>query len=124
MYNREFKILTIILILLFTYCCFKTTEYLAPKDSYKISKIKKIIVTMKDGTEWKLRNAHVEKEKIIGYTKNNIKKEIDFSLIKSVRTKKVNFTYPILFSGVAIIAILLIHGASTAPEPPPAPEWD
>ena len=83
MHTRRFKILTVIVILLFIYCCVKTKTYISPSESHKISTLKKVIVKLKDGAEWKLRNVHIEGNKLVGHTKDNVKKEIDFSLIES-----------------------------------------
>jgi uncharacterized ion transporter superfamily protein YfcC len=124
MHTRRFKILTVIVILLFIYCCVKTKTYISPSESHKISTLKKVIVKLKDGAEWKLRNVHIEGNKLVGHTKDNVKKEIDFSLIESVRTESTNYTYAILLGGAFIVAAVLFHGVSTAPSPPPPPEWD
>ncbi len=123
MHRRRFKILTVIVILLFIYCCIKTKTYISPSESHKISTLKKVIVKLKDGAEWKLKNVHIEGNKLVGHTKDNVKKEIDFSLIESVRTESTNYTYVILLGGAFIVAAVLIHGASNAPKRPP-PEWD
>jgi len=120
MWNKGFKILTIVVILLFFYSCIKTTTYIAPIESDKINAAKKIIVVMKDGTELELRNVYIEEEKIIGFTKDKTRKEIDFSLVKSVRIEKLNTYYAFLYGGVAIVAALLVYGAATAPKPPPS----
>ena len=122
-YTRRFKILTVMVILLFIYCCVKTRTYISPNESHKIRTLKKAIIKLKDGTEWKLREIQIEGNKLVGHTKDNVKKEIDFSLIESVRTEKTNYSYAILLGGAVIVAAILIHGASTAPEPPPS-EWD
>jgi hypothetical protein len=126
MHRRRFKILTVIVILLFIYCCVKTKTYISPSESHKISMLKKVIVKLKDGAEWELRNARVEGNRLIGYTKDKEKREIEFSLIESVRKESTDYTYLILFGGVLIVAAILIHGASTAPAPPPPTpvEWD
>jgi len=124
MYTRRFKILTVLVVLLFIYCCVKTKTYISPNESQKIRDLKKAIVKLKDGNEWKLRDIHIEGNKLVGYAKDNVKKEIDFSLIESVRTEKTNYTYAFLFGGALIVAAVLIHGISTAPKPPPPPEWD
>jgi len=120
MWNKGFKALTSVVILLFFYSCTMTTTYIAPLESDKISSAKKIIVVLKDGTELELRNASIEEEKIIGYTKEKAKKEIDFSLIQLVRIEKLNKYYAWLYGGVAIVAAFLVYGMTTAPEPPPA----
>lgn len=120
MWNKRFKVLTSMVILLFFYSCIKTTTYIAPTESYKISSAKKIIIILKDGTELELYKAFIEEEKVIGHTKDKAKKEIDFSLIQSVRIEKFNTHYIYLYSGVAIVAALLALGVATAPEPPPA----
>ena len=108
---------------MFIYCCVKTKTYISPSEDYKIQTLKEVIVKMKDGTERKLRNAYVEGNKLIGYTKDKVKNEIDFSLIESVRTESTDYTSVILLGGVLIVAAILIHGASTAPKPPPS-KWD
>jgi uncharacterized ion transporter superfamily protein YfcC len=123
MRRRRFKIFTVIVILLFIYCCVKTKTYISPSESHKISTLKKVIVKLKDGAEWKLRNVHIEGNKLVGHTKDNVKKEIDFSFIESVRTESTNYTYVILLGGALIVAAILIHGSSTAPSPPPS-KWD
>lgn len=124
MYTRRFKILTVLVVLLFIYCCVKTKTYISPNESHKIRDLKKAIVKLKDGNEWKLRDIHIEGNKLVGYAKDNVKKEIDFSLIESVRTESTNYTYAILVGGALIVAAVLIHGINTAPKPPPKPEWD
>jgi hypothetical protein len=123
MHTRRFKILTVLVVLLFIYCCVKKKTYISPDESLKFRGLKKAIVKLKDGTEWKLRDIHMEGNKLVGFAKDNEKKEIEFSLIESVRIEKTNYTYAILLGGALIIAAILIHGVATAPEPPP-PEWD
>jgi hypothetical protein len=126
MHKRGHKILTVVLIFLFIYCCVKTKTYISPSESHKISTLKKVKVKLKDGAEWEIRNARVEGNRLIGYTKDKEKKEIDFSLIESVRKESTDYTYLILCGGALIVAAILMHGASTAPSPPPPPplEWD
>jgi len=119
MHSRKFRILTASIILLFLYSCIKTKLYVSPSEGDKISGAKKIIVTLNDGTEVELKNVKVENKKIIGETQNETRKEIDFSLIATVAIEKKNYTYAILYGGVAILAALLIYGMETAPEPPP-----
>lgn len=123
MHTRRFKILTVLVVLLFINCCIKTKTYISPNESLKIRDLKKAIVKLKDGTEWKLRDVHMEGNKLVGYAKDSVKKEIEISLIESVRTEKTNYTFAILVGGTLIIAAILIHGVATAPEPPPS-EWN
>jgi hypothetical protein len=123
MHTRRFKILTVLVVLLFIYCCVKTKTYISPDESLKFHGLKKAIVKLKDGTEWKLRDIHMEGNKLVGFAKDNEKKEIEISLIESVRIEKTNYTYAILLGGALIIAAILVHGVATAPEPPPS-EWD
>ena len=119
MYNNGFKIFTIIAILLFIYGCIKTTTYIAPHEADKIYAARKIIVTLSDGTEWELKNPYIENNKIIGIGYDNRRKEIDLSLITSVRTEKTDYTYAVLYGLAAAITVGLLIGAATAPEPPP-----
>ena len=119
MWNKGFMVVIIVVILLFLYSCTTTMTYIAPLETDKISTAKRIIIVLKDGTELELRNASIEEEKIIGYTKDKVKKEIDFSLIKSVRIETLNTKYVVLYGGVTVVAAFLAIGAATAPEPPP-----
>ena len=113
------KIVAALVVVFFLHSCIKTTTYLAPNEGDKISAANKIIVKLKDGTELELKNARTEKEKLIGDTKQNEKKEIELSSIESVRIEKVNRTYAYLFGFAGAVAAGLIIGAATAPSPPP-----
>jgi len=121
--KKRFKLITVIVILLFFYCCVKTKTYISPNEDLRIRTLKKVIVKLKDGDELKLSNVYFKENKLIGFTKGKERKEIDFSLIESVRTEKTNYTYAVLLGGVFIITAALIYGASTAPAPPPS-EWE
>lgn len=124
MHTQKFKIITIMITLLFMYCCVKTVTYLSPNERIEIKDTKKIIVTLQDGTEWKLRNASIQEDRIIGYTKNKSKKEIELSQVKSVKIEKKDYSYVFFAGGVVIIAAILFHKEANAPAPPPAPQWD
>lgn len=117
--KNKFKILTILVLLLFIYSCIKSTTYVSPIENDKISKAKKIVVQLENGTELELKNVKVEmeKEKIVGYTKDEVKKEIDFSLIRAVIVVKENYEFVYLYGGVALVGAWLLIGAATAPEP-------
>jgi len=120
MCNKGYKGITLIVILIFFLSCTKTITYMAPQERSEISASKSIIVLLKDGTELKLERPSIAGEKIVGFIKGNVKKEIDFSLIQSVKIEKTNSYYAFLYGGVAIIAGILAVGAATAPEPPPS----
>jgi len=120
MCNKGNKALALVVILIFFLSCTKTITYIAPHEGNKISASKIIIVLLNDGTELKLKQPSIKGEKLIGFDKGNIKREIDFSLVQSVRIEKTNRYYAVLFSGVAIVAGILVYGSSTAPAPPPA----
>ncbi len=120
MCNKGFKILTIVVTLSFLYSCTVTTTYIAPDEVNNISTTDSVIITLKDGTELRLRKATTREEKIFGITQDKTKKEIDFSSIQSVKIAKSKTYYAFLYGGVAIVASLLALGAATAPEPPPA----
>jgi hypothetical protein len=119
MWNKRFKVLTMAIILLFLYSCMRTTTYIAPVESQKISSAKEIIVLLNDGTELKLKHTSIKEEKLTGYTKNKAKKEIDLSSIHAVKIEKSNAYFVVLYGGVAVVAALLTIGVATAPEPPP-----
>ncbi len=120
MSNKGYKAITLIVILIFFISCTKTVTYIAPQEGNKISASKSIIVLLKDGTELKLKQPSIEEEKIVGFIKGNVKKEVDFSLIQSVKIEKTNSYYAVMYGGVAIIAGILTIGTATAPEPPPS----
>jgi len=129
-YTRRFKILAVIVILVFIYSCVKTRTktYAFPHESYKINTKERITVMLKDGTGWELRNVHIEENKLIGYTKDNVKKEIDISLIESVTTESKDYTLPFLLGLGSIVMILVILSPPhQEPTPPPRPgetQWD
>ena len=120
MWDQKLKTITFVIIMVFSFSCTKSIIYLAPQEEEKINSSQKIIVIMKDGQEIELIDPHIEEEKIIGLTRNGKDKTIDFTLIQSLKIEKKDSYYAILFSGVAIVAGILVGGAATAPEPPPS----
>jgi hypothetical protein len=118
---KFFKILLISIVLLFLLSCV-TTTYISPYESDKTVNAEKIIVSMKDGTEWQLRelNIDINNEKIVGVTTQMVQKELDFSSIKAVKVRKGNYNYALLYSGVTVVGVWLLVGQATAPSPPPS----
>jgi hypothetical protein len=126
MQNKGIKIVSTIVILSFLNSCIeRTTTHYAPMEKVNIRSAKDVTIELKDGTILKLTQVSIEYGKIIGYTKDiysgkSVKKEIDFSLIKSVKSKKSDYIYLVLYGGVAVVTGLLIIGMETAPPPPPS----
>jgi hypothetical protein len=94
-------------------------------ESDQISSAKEIIIGLTDGTELQFKNVSIQEDGIIGYAKEAgsdkfVKKEIDFSSIKYVKTEKLKTNYLLLYGAVAVVAALLFYGMATAPSPPPS----
>ena len=124
--TKVLRVISIAVILAFFNACVKTTtKNLAPIESDKILSAKEIIIVLTDYSEVKLKNISIKDRKIFGYTKESssnkiVQKEIDFSAIRSVRTEESNNVYVVAYTGVAVVAGLLLLGAATAPSPPPS----
>ena len=105
MWSKGFKILTFAIILFFFLSCTKTVTYVAPQEKAKISTAKKIIIVLNNGTLMELIKAKINGEKLVGYTKDNVEKEIAFSEIQSIRIERTDISNAVLYSGVAIVEV-------------------
>jgi hypothetical protein len=119
MKGQGLKTSAVLSILLFLHSCSTSTVYIAPEEKGKIPQATSIIVRTGDGVEFELHSARLEKGKIIGFTKNDTQKEIDFSSIQAVIIKKSNNFYGYLYGTAGAVLAWLVIGADTAPSPPP-----
>lgn len=120
MRNHRLKTIAFLVIIIFFFSCTKSVTYIAPQEGDLITASKKIVVVMKDGTEIELKDPWVKEEEIIGVTKDDMKKRIEFSAIQAVKIQKTGSYYAVVFTGVAIVAAILFVGINTAPSPPPS----
>jgi hypothetical protein len=120
MKTQRFKMLTLGIVLLFAYACATRNYYLAPEEVEKGAPEKTLIIKLNDGPEVKLRSVRLEQAKLIGFTADKIKREIDLSSIQSVQMKKGDYYLTALGIGVVGIAAWLTIGMTTAPSPPPS----
>lgn len=116
---RKYKILAVFVSMVFLSSCFKTGLNVSPAEGHKISKARKVIVTLDDGTEVELKKVRIENEKMIGETPSKEQKEIDLTSITMVKIEKTNYAYAVLSGCVGLVALWLINGMATAPSPPP-----
>ena len=120
MNNKGYKALTFLVILIFFFSCTKSEIYVAPQEEVRISSSNRVTIILKDGSEIEIKQPKIVNEKIVGITKESEKKEIDISSIRAVKIVKKNASLAYLYTGVAVVAGILILGALTAPEPPPS----
>jgi len=123
MHKQSFRILTIIVILVFYWSCVEFRN-IAPQEMNSIPRDAKLVVFTKDNNEIEMRNAAVVGGKLVGVAKDKSKIEIDLASIKSVKIKKTNLVWPIVLgcaaAGAVGILVALQHGEATAPSPPPS----
>jgi hypothetical protein len=123
MNNRSFKIITIIIILIFCWSCVEFRN-IAPQEMKSIPRNETLVVYTRDKREVEMRNVEVVDDKLVGLAKDNSKIEIDLASIKIVKIKKTYLAWPIVLGCAAAGAVGIIaalqHGVATAPSPPPA----
>lgn len=119
MKTQKFKLLALGTLFLFAYSCATRVYHLAPEEIGIRAPDKTLIIKLNDGSEVKLTNVSLEQEKLIGFTEDKIKREIDLSSVQAVQVKKGDYYLAALGIGVAGIAAWLIIGINTAPSPPP-----
>jgi hypothetical protein len=123
MHNQSFKMITIVIILIFCWSCVEFRN-VAPQEMGSIPQKEILVVYTRDNKEVKMRNAEVVGDKLVGVAKDGSKIEVDLLSIKIVKIKKTNLAIPIVLGcaavGAVAIFVALEHGRATAPSPPPS----
>jgi len=120
MRTPRFKTVALGILLLFACSCAVKNYNLAPEEVGRGAPGTPLLITLKDGTEARLRDVRLEQSKLIGITGNRQRREIDIASIWAVQIRKRDYSLVAVGLGVAGVAAWLAIGASTAPPPPPS----
>lgn len=115
-------IIGVLLIALLSLSACMSTHYLAPPESSEFLTARTIYIVLDDGTQLKLSRCVLEEDLLVGYTRDNLRVEIELSRIRAAYYKKIKPAMPYLtvFSaGTVGISIWLIVAAFTAPSGQP-----
>ncbi len=115
------SIATIFMTALFLISCTSKMVYLAPAELSTISKETPVYFRTFDDQVVVLRSINISDDEIIGIDKSHVWQTLSLAKIRMAWCERVEAPYYIIaFVPVAIVGGLLLHGAETAPSPPPS----
>jgi len=112
----------VLLIALLSLSGCMSTHYLAPPESSEFLTARTICIVLDDGTQLRLSRCVLEEDLLVGYTRDDLRVEIELSRIRAAFYKEIKPAMPYLaaFSaGTVGISIWLVAAMFTAPSKSP-----
>ncbi len=115
------KIIIILCNLMWIFSCVSTsTYYISPSEMTEYKTGREVTLGLIDGTEVTLLQYEVRNDTLMGLVFGQGNKAIHYSSVTSVRIQKEDYTSLYYLGACAPVALWLIIGALSAPEPPPS----
>lgn len=101
-------------------CSTVTERSVSPGEMELLDEGQRVTVTTTDGAPWPLRDVSAGDGFVRGTTPWDTVRAIPFDSIESVRIQERDITASLALIPVAAVTAWLLHGAATAPSPPPS----
>lgn len=100
--------------------CSTTSRPVSPDEVHLLEDDETVVVLLTNGAQEKLRNVNVGSGSLSGVTVSGADRQVPFEDIQYVELEERNSKAAFALIPAAVVAAWLVHGASTAPEPPPS----